>query len=116
LSDEATVLLLVRSALASESLQVVQEVLGLVENRRNATELEPDLVGFLYDASLEVRQRALHLLADRGSARMIPYLDNVIMAALKESSIFGAEDLQLATQARQKIVNRTRTEQANSAH
>ena len=39
---------------------------------------------------------------------MIPYLDNLIMAALKESSIFDSDDLQQATQARQKIVNRGR--------
>jgi HEAT repeat protein len=108
LSDEATLLQLIHSALASESAQVVQDVFGLVENRRSAAELEPDLVGFLYNSAPEVRQKALRLLGDKGSTRMIPYLDNVIMAALKESSIFGSEDLQMATQARQKIVNRGR--------
>ena len=108
MSDEATLQKLIRAALASESAQVVQEVLGLVENRRSAADLEPDLVGFLYDSAPEVRQKALRLLGDRGSARMIPYLDNLIMAALKETSIFDAEDLQMATQARQKIVNRVR--------
>jgi hypothetical protein len=108
LSDEATLQKLIRAALASESAQVVQDVLGLVENRRSAADLEPDLVGFLYDSAPEVRQKALRLLGDKGSARMIPYLDNLIMAALKETSIFDAEDLQMATQARQKIVNRVR--------
>ena len=59
MGDASILTQLLRSALASDSVQVVQDVLGLVENRRSAGELEPDLVGFLYDSVPEVRQKAL---------------------------------------------------------
>jgi len=98
---------LAQLALANES-KVMLDVLDLLEGRRSLEDVETVLVGFLYDPSPEVRQKALRLLRDKGSQRMLPSLDGVITAATEESTIFGPEELAAARDARQSVLDRFR--------
>lgn len=106
LSDESSLLRLLQRAASSDSAQAVVQVLNLLASRRSLTELEPFLLGFLYDGMPEVRQGVLRLLAEKGTPRIIPYLDEIISAVLKGSSIFDAEDIAAASHARQSIAAR----------
>ncbi len=106
LADGTALTHLAQLALASESPHAITQVLDLLETRRGLTEVEAVLVGFLYDSSPEVRQKAMRILASKGTLRMLFYLDEIIKGALKESSIFGPEDAAVASQARQRIADR----------
>ncbi len=106
LSDEDTLLRLLQRAASSDSAQGILHVLDLLGSRRHLAKLEPFLLGFLYDGAAEVRQAVLRLLAEKGTPRIIPYLDEIINAALKGSSIFDADDIAAASRARQSIAAR----------
>lgn len=106
LSDGAALARLAQVALLSESPQGVRLVLDLLETKRGLTDVEPLLVGFLYDSSAEVRQKAIQVLASRGTPRMIYYLDEIIKGSLKDDSIFGPDDATAASQARQRVLER----------
>ena len=106
LSDESALLRLLQRAASSDSAQEVVQVLDLLGSRRSLAELEPFLLGFLYDGTAEVRQGALRLLAEKGTPQIIPCLDEIIGAALKGGSIFDADDIAAASRARQRIAAR----------
>ncbi len=106
LSDESALLRLLQRAASSDSAQGVMQVLDMLTSRRSLAELEPFLLGFLYDSVPGVRQGVLRLLAEKGTPRIIPYLDEIIGAALKGSSIFDADDIAAASRARQSIAAR----------
>jgi HEAT repeat protein len=103
MSDEGTLLLLVQGAMESDSPRVVIDVLDVLGLRRRLGDLELAVVAFLYDSSEQIRQRALTLLGDRGSARMRGILEGVVEAVGIEDSLLGEPELELANRALEEL-------------
>lgn len=106
LASDAMLQRLARSALFGDLPGAVEATLDLLEGRRSLQELESVLIGFLYDASAGVRQRALRLLGEKGSEGVLSSLDGVIASAKEGHSIFDEGDVAAAEEARRRIQER----------
>jgi hypothetical protein len=94
--DDATLAYLARAALETDSTQAALDVLDLLAGRRSLGNLELALVGFMYDASPEVRRKAMEVIGSKGSPRMAGSLQQVVDAASQDKTMLEPEDAALA--------------------
>ena len=106
LGDEGTLAYLIGVALSGDSDRVALDVLDLLADRRQLGEMEPALVGFLYDASPAVRQKAIQVLGHKASPRMRRSLEEIIVAAQQDGSIFEEADVAAAQESLARMEQR----------
>ncbi len=106
MASEPVLAQLAAKALSADSEEMLLDVLEVLEQRPALGQPETALLGFLFDASPLVRQRALHLLGARGSPRALRTLDQVIEMAADPGSILTEADLIAARRARNSIQRR----------
>lgn len=107
LADEEALSALLERALIADDAVVGEQVIALLTGRRALEPaVEVRLIGFLYDDQPSVRQAILALLRDRGSVRMVPALERIVLEAQEDGSILNEADSNLAQQARLAILAR----------
>ncbi|NLS76755.1 MAG: hypothetical protein GXY76_05775 [Chloroflexi bacterium] len=106
MASEPVLTQLALKALSADSEAMLLDVLDVLEQRPTLGETEPALLGFLFDASPQVRQRVLHLLGARGTPRALRTLDSIIETAAGQEAIFTEADLLAAQRARRSIQRR----------
>jgi HEAT repeat protein len=109
LADQTTITRLVQEAQGNaNATDVVLRVLDILDDRRTLNaDVEPLLIGFLYDDSPAVRQKALSLLGNKGSQRALASLDHLAAEAEKETTFLSEADLVMAREMSQQIRSRT---------